>query len=103
LAVVEWLTSAASIDRGYGTAPSLCTNEDCRMSYFARPNNDALEKLLTEMFPNVALSSVGVALLAAQIRGLEKRCATIHHRIDPKRPEGKRQGSTAAMPGRRFN
>ena len=34
--------------------------------------NAALRKMLQALFPNVALSSAGVALLATQIDGLEK-------------------------------
>ena len=42
------------------------------MSYFAYPNNDALEKLLAGIFPDIALSPAGVTLLAAQLRDLTK-------------------------------
>ena len=73
------------------------------MTYLHAANNDALEKLLAEMFPDVLLSRAGVALLADRISDLEKWSAMIHHRIDPKRPKKKHQGSTAAMPRRRFD
>jgi hypothetical protein len=39
--------------------------------------NVALREILAGLFPNVALSGVGVSLLAAQIDALEKECATI--------------------------
>ena len=39
--------------------------------------NIALREILADLFPNVALSRVGVSLLAAKIDGLEKNSATI--------------------------
>jgi len=44
--------------------------------------NLALRELLAGLFPNVALSGVGVSLLAAQIDGLEKKCASIRSHVD---------------------
>jgi hypothetical protein len=73
------------------------------MPYFAAADNDALEKLLAEMFPDVVLSRAGVALLADRISDLEKWSAMIRRRIDPKRPMKKGRGNTAAVPRRRFN
>jgi hypothetical protein len=56
------------------------------MSVFTSTNNEALGKLLADLFPNVALSEAGVLLLAAQISNLGGRCATMHSRpIDHKR------------------
>ncbi len=56
------------------------------MPYFSAANNEPLEKLLAEMFPDVVLSRAGVALLADRISNLDKWSAMIHHRINPKRP-----------------
>lgn len=48
--------------------------------------NVELREILADLFPNVALSGVGVSLLAAQIDGLEKKCATIRgHHNTPKK------------------
>ena len=44
--------------------------------------NAALRKMLQALFPNIALSSVSVALLAAQMDGLGKKRARMHGRID---------------------
>ena len=44
--------------------------------------NAALRRMLQALFPNVALSSAGVALLATQIDGLEKKRARMRGRID---------------------
>jgi hypothetical protein len=74
------------------------------MPYFPAANNDdPLEKLLAEMFPDVVLSRAGVALLADRISDLNKWSAMTHHRIDPKRPRRRRGGGAAAMPQRRFS
>jgi hypothetical protein len=72
------------------------------MPYFAEGNDDALEKLLAEMFPDAVLSRAGVALLASRISDMDKWSAMIHHRIDPKRPVRKGHGKTVPVPGRRF-
>jgi hypothetical protein len=45
------------------------------MAVITLATNVALREILAGLFPNVALSSVGVSLLAAQIDGLEKECA----------------------------
>jgi hypothetical protein len=73
------------------------------MPHSAGGNKDALEKMLAEMFPGIALSHAGVALLADQISDMEKWSAMIHHRIDPKRSMKKGRGKTAAVRGRSFN
>jgi len=44
--------------------------------------NAALRRMLQALFPNVALSSAGVAFLATQIDGLEKKRARMRGRID---------------------
>lgn len=72
------------------------------MPYDTAANSDALETLLADMFPDVLLSRAGVALLANRISDMEKWSATIHHRIDPKRPERERQASMATRQRRRF-
>ena len=78
---------------------------NCIMSVFTSTNNVALRKLLVDMFPKIALSDVGVALLAAQISHLSGRCATIRGLlIDPKRAKKTRHtgaASTAARKTRR--
>lgn len=50
------------------------------MSVSTSMKNEALGKLLANLFPNVALSGVGVALLAAQISDLgedARRCRIV--------------------------
>jgi hypothetical protein len=73
------------------------------MPYFPAANNEPLEKLLAEMFPDVVLSRAGVALLATRISDLDKWSAIIHHRINPKRPRRRREGGAGAMRQRRFS
>jgi len=46
------------------------------MLAFTSTNNDALGKLLAGLVPNVALSGVGAALLAAQIRDFQREAVT---------------------------
>ena len=72
------------------------------MSVFTPTNNEALEKLLADLFPNVALSEVGVALLAAQISDLGGRCALKHSRpIGHKRAERTRHVGRASIAKRK--
>jgi hypothetical protein len=47
------------------------------MSAHTSVKNGALKKLLAGLFPNVALSNIGVALLGAQLDGLEKKRARL--------------------------
>jgi hypothetical protein len=46
------------------------------------PNIEALRVLLERLFPEIHISSTGVALLAAQIAELENRCELMPDRID---------------------
>jgi hypothetical protein len=46
------------------------------------PDIDALRTLLERLFPDIAISSAGVALLAAQIAELENRCELMHNRVE---------------------
>lgn len=73
------------------------------MPYFPAANNEPLEKLLAQIFPDVVLSRAGVALLADRISDLDKWSAMIHHRVDPQRPRRRRGRGVAAMPQRRFS
>src|SRR5439155_15823839 len=82
VAVERLVTSAASIDRGCGLF--LCTNENCIMSDSTVTDHEALAKLFIYLFPEVAHSGGGMALLAAQISGLEERCAVMQSVIDNK-------------------
>jgi len=66
------------------------------MSVFTATNNEALGKLLADLFPNVAHSGGGIALLAAQISDLEERCATMQGRIDHKQPKKRRHAGAAS-------
>jgi hypothetical protein len=66
------------------------------MSVLTATNNEALGKLLADLFPNVAHSGGGIALLAAQISDLEERCATMQGLIDHKPPRRKRYTSAAS-------
>jgi hypothetical protein len=72
------------------------------MSVSTSTKNEALGKLLADMFPNVALSGVGVALLAAQISDLGGRCTTTQDRIDHKRPRRRRYGGATATAARKL-
>ncbi len=45
-------------------------------------DTDALRALLERLFPDIQISSTGVALLAAQIAELENRCELMPNRID---------------------
>jgi hypothetical protein len=66
------------------------------MSVFTSTNNDTLGKLLADLFPNVALSGGGIALLAAKIGDLEERCATMQDGIDHRRPRTRRHAGAAS-------
>jgi hypothetical protein len=73
------------------------------MLVFTSTNSEAVGMLLAKIFPNVALSNVGVAMLAAQINDLGGRCATLQgRRLDPKRPKGKRHTGAASAAGRKI-
>jgi hypothetical protein len=79
--------------RPFPSAPT----ENCIMSVFTSTNNEALGKLLADLFPNVALSEAGVLLLAAQISNLGGRCARMHSRpIDHKRAKRTRHVGAAS-------
>ena len=41
----------------------------------------ALREMLADLYPHVTLSGAGVALLSAQIAGLEKRCVALQDRV----------------------
>jgi len=49
--------------------------------------NVALQEILAGLFPKVALSGIGVALLAAQIDGLEKKCASMRSHVERNPPK----------------
>jgi hypothetical protein len=66
------------------------------MSVFTSTNNGRLGKLLADLFPNVALSGGGIALLAAKITDLEDRCATMQSSIDHKQPKRRRHAGVAS-------
>jgi hypothetical protein len=78
------------------------TNENCITPHFTSTDNEALGKLLAGLFPNVALSGTGVALLSAQITGLEKKCAKMHRGIDHKRPKRRGHASAASTAKRKI-
>jgi hypothetical protein len=50
-------------------------------------NKFALETWLADPSRNIAVSGLGVALLAAQITELERRCGAMHSRIEIKRAQ----------------
>jgi hypothetical protein len=80
------VANLCSVNRPWVRPLLSAPTENCTMSVFTSTNNEALGKLLADLFPKVALSEVGVALLAAQISNLGGRCATMHSRpIDHKR------------------
>jgi hypothetical protein len=96
------IDNLCSVNRPRGAALSLCTNENCITPRFTSTNNDALGKLLARLFPNVALSAAGVALLGAQISDLEKRCATMHRGIDHKRPKSRAHATAPSTAKRKI-
>jgi hypothetical protein len=49
----------------------------------------ALRKMFEEMFPNVSISRFGVAMLAAEIEALEKKCAVMRSHIVMDHPRKK--------------
>ena len=49
---------------------------------FISTSKNSVKTWLADLFPRVAISGNGVALLAAQITDLENRCEGIHRRID---------------------
>jgi hypothetical protein len=58
-------------------------------------NTFAFETWLADSSHNIAVANVGVALLSAQITGLESRCRAMHNRIEIKRAkENVRQQKT---------
>jgi hypothetical protein len=52
------------------------------MVNFIPPNTDELRRLLERLYPNIAISGTGVALLAAQITDMESRYAVLHVRFN---------------------
>ena len=49
-------------------------------------NTDGLRALLERLYPDIDVSSSGVALLAAQLAKLENRCELVPKRIDHQPP-----------------
>ena len=97
------VANLCSVNRPWVRPLLSAPTENCTMSVFTSTNNEALGKLLTGMFPSVALSGVGVALLAAQISDLGGRCATMQRaRVDPKRPKRKRHAGAASTAARKI-
>ena len=57
------------------------------MSHLIPTRKQAGKTSLASLFPNLTVSSVGIAFLSAQITDLEHRCAAMRRRINRKRRE----------------
>jgi hypothetical protein len=75
------------------------------MVNFISPSTDELRKLLERLYPDIVISSTGVALLAAQITDLENRYEIMHTRIDhqPSRKSGHKMTAQRVLFPRRIN
>ena len=65
------------------------------MSVSTATNHEALGKLFADLFPHVAHSAGGMALLAAQIGDLEESCALMQSIMDNK---PRRSGHAGPIP-----
>ena len=66
-------------------------------------NKFALATWLADRSRNIAVSSLGVALLAAQITGLENRCVSMRSRIKIKQAQRECKAITGRKAGRQVS